>query len=174
MIIELTKENEHLFNTVISEVKVREKLVPSLLGGIFTYHLEPVAPTIKTYSPIKLDLENYYKNENSVVYLYVEADEAIGQIHVNKSWNGYCYIDDIRVSPKHKGKGVGKALFTKAKEWGKAHQLNHMTLETQDVNVAANLFYEKMGMRIGAVDLMMYKNIEATKNEVAIFWFLMD
>ena len=46
-----------------------------------------------------------------------------------------------------------------------------MKLETQDVNVLACRFYDKLGFQIGAVDTMLYANFD-NADEKAIFWYI--
>ena len=71
----------------------------------------------------------------------------------------------------YRGKGIGHALINTAIEWAKQNNLCGLMLETQDVNLLACRFYSKLGMKIGAVDNMLYANFP-TYNERAIFWYL--
>ena len=43
--------------------------------------------------------------------------------------------------------------------------------ETQDNNVPACKFYESYGFKLGGFDKYLYKGIDKTNNEIAIFWY---
>jgi ribosomal protein S18 acetylase RimI-like enzyme len=45
-------------------------------------------------------------------------------------------------------------------------------LETQNNNLAACRLYESYGFVVGGVDHLLYRAIDPTSHEVAIFWYL--
>lgn len=75
---------------------------------------------------------------------------------------------DIRVAPGHRGAGVGSALFRAAEGWAGARGCGWLKIETQNVNVAACRFYQKMGCALGAIDRFAYPELPA---EVQLLWW---
>jgi GNAT superfamily N-acetyltransferase len=75
---------------------------------------------------------------------------------------------DIRVSPAERGTGVGSALFRAAEAWAGARGCAWLKIETQNVNVAACRFYQKMGCTLGAIDRFAYPELPA---EVQLLWW---
>ena len=75
---------------------------------------------------------------------------------------------DIRVSPGERGAGVGSALLRAAAEWARARGCEWLKIETQNVNVAACRFYQKMGCALGAIDRFAYPELPG---EVRLLWW---
>jgi GNAT superfamily N-acetyltransferase len=75
---------------------------------------------------------------------------------------------DIRVSPRERGGGVGSALFRTAGDWAGARGCRWLKIETQNVNVPACRFYQKMGCTLGAIDRFAYPGQPA---EVRLLWW---
>lgn len=74
---------------------------------------------------------------------------------------------DIRVAAACRGRGVGGRLFAAAAEWARRRGCTELRAETQDVNVAACRFYERMGCRLVAVDPDAYPDLPG---EVQLIW----
>jgi GNAT superfamily N-acetyltransferase len=74
---------------------------------------------------------------------------------------------DIRVAPGQRGAGVGSALFQAAADWAATRGCKFLTIETQNINVAACRFYRKMGCTLGAIDRFAYPELPA---EVQLLW----
>jgi len=75
---------------------------------------------------------------------------------------------DIRVSPEERGAGLGSALFQAAAAWAVARGCRWLKVETQNVNVAACRFYQKMGCTLGAIDRFAYPDLP---DEVQLLWW---
>lgn len=75
---------------------------------------------------------------------------------------------DIRVSPEERGAGHGSALFQAAAGWAVARGCGWLKVETQNVNVAACRFYQKMGCTLGAIDRFAYLELPG---EVQLLWW---
>jgi ribosomal protein S18 acetylase RimI-like enzyme len=75
---------------------------------------------------------------------------------------------DIRVSPEERGAGLGSALFQAATGWAVARGCEWLKVETQNVNVAACRFYQKMGCTLGAIDPFAYLDLP---DEVQLLWW---
>lgn len=63
---------------------------------------------------------------------------------------------DIRVTPLFRGRGVGRALFTKAEAWAGARGCVELKVETQNINVAACRFYAALGCQLRTVRTEAY------------------
>ena len=74
---------------------------------------------------------------------------------------------DIRVSPRERGRGIGSALFRAAGDWAGARGCRWLKIETQNVNVPACRFYQKMGCTPGAIGRFAYPGQPA---EVQLLW----
>ena len=75
---------------------------------------------------------------------------------------------DIRVSPEERGARLGSALFQAAACWAAARGCGWLKVETQNVNVAACRFYQKMGCTLGAIDRFAYPELP---DEVQLLWW---
>lgn len=75
---------------------------------------------------------------------------------------------DIRVSPRERGAGIGSALFRAAATSAKDRGCAWLKIETQNVNVAACRFYQKMGCTLGAIDRFAYPEFPG---EVQLLWW---
>ena len=75
---------------------------------------------------------------------------------------------DIRVSPRERGRGIGSVLFQAAGDWARARGCRWLKIETQNVNVPACRFYQKMGCTLGAIDRFAYPGQPA---EVRLLWW---
>jgi streptothricin acetyltransferase len=61
----------------------------------------------------------------------------------------------------------------RAVDWAKAKHLPGIMLEAQDVNVIACRFYEKFGFTLRGFDTHLYKGLNPSTNEIALYWYLM-
>lgn len=58
------------------------------------------------------------------------------------------YIDDLCVSSPHRGEGIGKSLYMKAKEIARQMGCHNLTLHSWGLNGNATAFYEHLGMKV--------------------------
>ena len=75
---------------------------------------------------------------------------------------------DLRADTEERGTGIGTALFRAAEGWARAHGCRQLKVETQNVNVGACRFYERMGCRLGAVRRGVYREFP---EEEQLFWY---
>lgn len=58
-------------------------------------------------------------------------------------------------------------------EWAKTEEMDGLALETQDNNLLACRFYSKCGFKLGAVNTMLYKNLEKPFcDATAVYWYM--
>lgn len=169
----INHSNLHNINQLDSTFTVDSKLKLKLSDNKFSYEIEPVAPFKKTYEYEHSDYAAYINNDTRTVFFAFKNNTLAGQIIVLKYWNNYAYINDIGVKDEYRGTGIGKALLQKAIEWAQSRKCIGVEAETQDINVNACLFYEKLGFSLGGVDMFRYKNSQKEKDEVAINWYLL-
>jgi GNAT superfamily N-acetyltransferase len=77
-------------------------------------------------------------------------------------------IWDLRVSPAHRGRGAGMALFAAAEAWAKAQNCRQLKVETQNVNVPACRFYARAGCTLGSINRFAYPQLP---EEVQLLWY---
>jgi GNAT superfamily N-acetyltransferase len=74
---------------------------------------------------------------------------------------------DIRVAPEARGQGIGRALFHAAEAWSRARGCRKLIIETQNVNVPACRFYQRLGCELVAANRLAYP---AFPNEIQLIW----
>ena len=77
---------------------------------------------------------------------------------------------DIRVRPE--ARGVGIMLFRYAANWSRAQGCTQMKIETQNVNVPACRFYQRMGATLGEIHRFGYAAVAEVVHEVMLCWYL--
>jgi len=75
---------------------------------------------------------------------------------------------DIRVHPDAQGKGVGKALMAAAEKWARARECTELKIETQNINVPACRFYERMGYSLRTARSAAYPDFP---EEIQLLWY---
>ncbi len=86
--------------------------------------------------------------ENQIVILCEIDDSLAGFVCAfgNKNEEFGTYIDNLHVSPEHKGKGIGKKLMEQISQWSiETYHQPKLHLEVLENNDAAKIFYDKMG-----------------------------
>lgn len=74
---------------------------------------------------------------------------------------------DLRVARESRRAGVGSALFRAAEDWARERGCSALEVETQQINVPACRFYERMGCSLVAVDRHAYAELP---NEAQLIW----
>jgi GNAT superfamily N-acetyltransferase len=96
----------------------------------------------------------------AVVFRAPDVDMLRGRQEVALLW-------DIRVTPAMRGRGVGAALVAAVEAWGATHGAEWLEVETQNVNVPACRFYERMGFVLREAHPQAYANLP---DEVQFLW----
>ncbi|MDK7489816.1 streptothricin N-acetyltransferase SatA [Bacillus paranthracis] len=176
LIRELEKNDLDNFPEIDDSFIVNARLILSLskVNRHIEYTVEDVPHYEKSYSQNdneELAYNEYINKPNQVIYIALLHNQIIGFIVLKKNWNHYAYIEDITVDKKYRTLGVGKRLIDQAKQWAKEGNMPGIMLETQNNNVAACKFYEKCGFVIGGFDFLIYKGLDMTNDEVAMYWY---
>lgn len=163
--------NRHDLNRCNSAFIVDSKLVLHVENDRPNFTVVPISPYQKQYEASEIVFDNEAKPNQSIFFAYVDGQLA-GQIVLSQSWNGYAYVDAIAVETSFRKQGVGRALVEQTIAWAKARQLPGIMLETQNVNVAACLFYQRCGFELGGFDRYLYRATDPQTNEIALYWYL--
>lgn len=152
------------------------------LGGILLREL-PVEPYVKDYDldETPADWPQQFNVDNWGFFLAYSGVELVGAaavafdtsgIHMLEGRPDLAVLWDIRVRPEWRGRGVGKALFERAGQWSRERGCTQMKVETQNVNVRACRFYQKMGCELGLIHRYGYAAIPHVREEVMLCWYL--
>ena len=152
---------------------VNSHIVLHVENNKLTYSIVPVEPYEKILSVEARDYTTFIDNPQKVIFFADVGRSAkpAGQIKLVPWWNKFAYVEELVVDTEFRGRGVGRALMTRAIEWAIHQNFPGITLETQDNNVPACMFYEKCGFVLGGFDLYAYKNLD-NASEIALYWYL--
>jgi GNAT superfamily N-acetyltransferase len=157
------------------------ELLDGGLGGMLL-HERPVRPYIKDYDahgespadwPKRFDVTNWG------FFLARMAGRPVGAAAVAFQTTGVFMLEarqdlsvlwDIRVRPEARGAGI--PLLHHAAGWSRLHGCTQMKIETQNVNVPACRFYQRMGARLGEIHCHGYAAVPAVAHEVMLNWYL--
>ena len=170
----ISTENIKDIKSVNEPFEIIGRLKPVFVNDEWTYTEELLSdPYMHSYPDDDTDYSEYIDHPDKTVFLaYVEGSFA-GRIIVRKDWNKYAFIEDISVLKSFRGQGAGTALIRKTAEWAKSEGMNGLALETQDNNLLACRFYSKCGFVLGAVNTMLYRNLDKPFcDSVALYWYL--
>ncbi len=89
-------------------------------------------------------------NTGGVVYAAFEGERLLGFSSVESEFFGsekqYLELSSIHVSEEMRGKGTGKQLFYRAREWAKAHGAKKLYISAHS-SVESQAFYKAVGCR---------------------------
>jgi len=139
------------------------RMIPSYTNEKWNYQVEYFDESKITQMSFPDENYNYEKMKKDYVFLgaYYKG-QCVGLAILKDDWFKYMYLYDLKVFSTYRHSGIGRKLIEKAKEIAK--QRGYIGLYTlgQDNNLAACLFYIKVGFRIGGFDSNVYKG---TKQE---------
>ena len=165
------------------EVKSRleVELVDGGLGGML-FHETPIIPYIKNYDAygeLPTDWPKRFDVTNWGFFLAKGDGQPFGAaavafdttcVFMLEARRDLSVLWDIRVCPEYRG--VGIPLFKYAANWSRAHGCTQMKIETQNVNVPACRFYQRMGAKLGEIRRFGYAAEPAVAHEVMLNWYL--
>jgi GNAT superfamily N-acetyltransferase len=183
---EITPQQLVDYAGIPSRVNVTSILEPDLveggLGGILLREVPLRSPYVKDYDsygelptdwPVRFDVSNWG------FFLALAGGQPIGAAAVAFSTTGVFMLEersdlsvlwDLRVRPSARGAGI--PLFRHAAEWSRLRGCRQMKIETQNVNLPACRFYQRMGARLGEVRRFGYAAVPAVAHEVMLCWYL--
>lgn len=76
-------------------------------------------------------------------------------------------LQDLRVAPDLRGRGIGSALLAAAERWARAQRCRRLEIETQSTNVAACRLYGARGYRLASISRNAYPELP---EEIQLVW----
>ena len=106
------------------------------------YHTEEV----QGYEPGYLD--RYWKIGEDII-LVAEDDDVIAYlaVEVHREDVDYIYLDDLSVTEKRRGNGIGTSLIHKAEDYAKELGLKDILFHVEKTNTSALRLYERLGYK---------------------------
>jgi GNAT superfamily N-acetyltransferase len=185
-IIEIPPSRLPEYNAIPSRFEVLSILQPERvengLGGIRLREVPVVEPYIKdydAYGELPTDWAQQFDVSKWGFFLAQAEGRTAGGAVVAFDTTGVFTLEsrrdlsvlwDIRVHPAYHGAGI--ALFRHAAEWSRRCGCTQMKIETQNVNVPACRFYERMGARLGEIRMHGYAAVPHVAHEVMLCWYL--
>ena len=174
------------YRSVPIRFEVKSVLEPVLvnngLGGILLRETPVEKPYIKDYDsytetpsdwPKKFDVSKWVfllaMNGVTVVGAAAVAFDTTG-VFMLEARKDLAVLWDIRVRPE--ARGVGIMLFRYTARWSCAQGCTQMKIETQNVNVPACRFYQRMGATLGEIHRFGYAAVAEAAHEVMLCWYL--
>lgn len=151
---------------------VRSRLMLQVQDYKISYTIVPVEPYEKILNVDVEDYTTFVDNPQKVIFFADVEGIPAGQIKMVPWWNKFAYIEELTVDTEFRGRGVGRALLAGGIEWAKRQGFPGITLETQDNNVPACRLYEKSGFVLSGFDLYAYRNFPESRDEIALYWYL--
>jgi GNAT superfamily N-acetyltransferase len=185
-IIEIGPERLKEVDLVPQRVRVESvlevELVNNGLGGILLHEVPVDQPYVKdydSYGELPSDMPGQFDVTNWGFFLAMDQDKPAGAATVAFDTTGVFMLEarrdlsvlwDIRVCPEYRGAGI--ALFRAAAEWSRKKGCRQMKIETQNVNVPACRFYQRMGCQLGEIRRFGYAAVPHVSHEVMLNWYL--
>lgn len=136
-----------------------------------------VDPFIKNYDSLESPLSwlDKWDMKNWRAFTIVERSLIAGALVV---WNSpainmlegrgdLVVLWDLRVSPDYRSQGLGRQLIEEIEVWGKRKNCTELKVETQNINVPACKFYERMGFKVRKVNDNAYERLD----EIQLLYF---
>jgi GNAT superfamily N-acetyltransferase len=185
-IIEVGSESLGEYASIPSKVPVIQRLDVELvqggLGGMLLNLVtveKPYTKTYDAYGEIPTDWPRKFEVRNWGFFLAKEGERLAGGAAVAFNTQGVNMLEerkdlavlwDIRVVPALRGAGI--LLFRYAAEWSRIRGCRQMKIETQNVNVPACRFYQRMGCSLGEIRRFGYAAVPEVADEVMLNWYL--
>jgi ribosomal protein S18 acetylase RimI-like enzyme len=186
IIVEIDPERLVEYASVPIKFEVKSTLQVELVdGGLGGMHLrqQPVVQAYTkdydSYGELPTDWPKLFDVRKWGFFLAMDGDGLAGAAAVAFDTSGVFMLEarrdlsvlwDIRVRPEYRG--VGIALFRYAAGWSRKRGCRQMKVETQNVNVPACRFYQRMGCKLGEIRRFEYAAVPAVAHEVMLNWYL--
>jgi GNAT superfamily N-acetyltransferase len=120
--------------------------VPALLELVRELAIFEKEPDAVVVSVDELEKDGFGSNPLYGFFVAEIDNEIVGISHYYyrySTWKGKClYLEDLIVTEKHRGKGIGKALFQRTIDKAKADKCRKMNWQVLDWNTPAIDFYK--------------------------------
>lgn len=143
------------------------RMIPRLENGAWSYGVEEWEETSEDRFPD----EPYDAENDDAIFLGAYQEETcVGVAVLRKDMFRYLYLDDLKVSASHRGRGVGGKLIEGCMEEARKLGLRGVYTIGQDNNLSACLFYLKRGFEIGGFDNRCYRGTRLEGSANIIFY----
>ena len=109
---------------------------------------------------ISKNIEVILANKDHDAFVAVHKNQIVGWIGVAQTimieMTPYCEINGLVIDEKFRGKGIGKLLIEKAKQWAKEKGNNTIRLRCNVKRKETHLFYQHLGF----IETKEQKNFE--------------
>ena len=129
------------------------RMIPSLENGKWNYTVEKFEQTENDIFP---DEPYDIVNDDAIFLGAYAGDICVGVAVLRRKMFKFLYLDDLKVSPAYRGKGIGGKLINACMKEAEALGLRGVYTIGQDNNLSACLFYLKQGFEIGGFDNRCY------------------
>ncbi|MER6444861.1 GNAT family N-acetyltransferase [Streptomyces venezuelae] len=144
-------------------------------GGFgFVLREVPVDPPVRKVFPPEEHDEQVFgggcdSDADARTFVALDGDLLCGFAAVGyAAWNRRLTIEDIEVSPGHRGRGIGRALMECADRFARERGAEHLWLEVSSVNAPAVHAYRRMGFAFCGLDTALYGGTPAA-GETALY-----
>ena len=144
-------------------ITVREMLVEdaeavALLSGQLGYPLSK--------EQILINIENVMQSKMHTAFVALHEKNIVGWIGAAQAMMievmKHCEINGLVIDEQYRGKGIGKLLVEKVRQWAKVNGNDKLTLHCNTKRTEAHLFYEHMGFK----EIKQQKYFELTLDHI--------
>jgi len=128
---------------VVREIRAEDAEAVNLLSRQLGYPLSPeeTLENIRNVLQSKMHIAFVALNENRIVG-WIGAAQAI-MIEVMP----HCEINGLVIDEQYRGKGIGKLLIEKVKQWSIENGYDRLSLHCNVKRTEAHIFYEHIGFK---------------------------
>lgn len=171
------------YASIPMKIIVKSVLNVTQMSDSYIFNEETVIPYTKDYDafsrptdwPTQFDIRHW-----GIFLAYINNNTApIAGAAVTHNTNGCNELEgdsqtatlwDIRVHPAYQRQGLARSLFNRAVNFARDLNCTRLLIETQHVNVAANLFYQSVGCTLLAINPHAYKEEKDIAHEIRLDW----
>ena len=132
---------------ILQATKEHLNQLTTLFNGYRMFYKQPDSP-----DKAEAFLKDRFRQNDSVIFIaFSSENEALGFTQLYPSFSSVSVqrtyiLNDLFVSEKSRGQGIGEALLNHAKQFAKKEGSKGLTLETETNNPAQHL-YERLGWK---------------------------
>jgi streptothricin acetyltransferase len=94
----------------------------------------------------------------------------VGLLEVEiQDWNDTAVLMNLMIDLDYRRQGLGQRLWFRCLDFARKAEVRAIMIETQNTNLAACKFYERMGCELVGINSAFYTN-NGYETEVALFW----
>ena len=153
----ITEENKSDINIPNEPFEIHGRMIPTYDGKAWSCTTEEFPA--EEVSSMRFPDEDYNYDEMKDEYVFIGAydgEKCIGLAIYKRDWFKYLYLEDLKISAKYRGHGIGKKLIAEGQK--AAHEMGLIGQYTigQDNNLNACMFYIGCGFEIGGLNTRVY------------------